>query len=123
MTARPFDTHEKIERPEYCECLISPWSTRRGPLKDGSHYSNCVAGEVAEDMAVLVRDRDRWRDEAVRLQAELDTWGSCVDMANEIDALRSVVRHSQVVDCYAEDGHDWTPVEEAAIRAALEVDQ
>lgn len=46
--------------------------------------------------------------------------GKVVGLLDEVRALRSVVRHSQIVDCYAEDGHDWTPSEEMAIRRALD---
>jgi len=44
--------HPDIVRPDYCECE-TPWQTLDGPLKDGSHYSNCVAAEVAEAMDEL----------------------------------------------------------------------
>lgn len=53
-------TAHDIHRPEYCGCP-QPWQTPTGPLKDGSHYSDCLAAEVAEDMQELrqtVEDRD-----------------------------------------------------------------
>lgn len=37
----------EINRPRFCTCA-TPWDTPEGPFKDGSHYSYCVAGDVAE---------------------------------------------------------------------------
>ena len=44
--------YDEIDRPDYCACQ-TPWQTRTGPLKDGSHYHDCMAADVAEATALL----------------------------------------------------------------------
>jgi hypothetical protein len=83
--------HSEIDRPDYCECE-TPWQTRTGPLKDGSHYHNCVAAEVAEKMAELRRDADalrKARDLASRYTSERypDTGAKLHDLQALFDVL------------------------------------
>lgn len=41
-----------LQRPPFCTCE-EPWTTPTGPLKDSSHYCDCVAEDVAEMMGTL----------------------------------------------------------------------